>query len=177
MKRVLMLSILLTAFVGTGMVAAQEAAEPVHFSKLLPLLPDKVDGFVGDKPEGSTSSAMGFKVTEVSRTYHKGKADAEQTVALKITDGTGNQFFAAAHAAVPQFSNETTEGYEKGFTLDGYPAIEKYTTESKDGSLSVFVGSRYWVEINVNGLDGQELQAWWKRIDAKKLAALKPSDG
>lgn len=156
-----------------GLAAAQNAPEPVHFSKLLPFLPDKVEGFVPGKPEGSTSSAVGFKITEVSRTYHKGTEDSDQTVTVKITDGAGNQFFAAAHAAATQFSNESTEGYEKGFTLDGNPAIEKYTNESKDGSLTVFLASRYLVEIDTDGLDSKEMQEWWKKIDAKKLAALK----
>ena len=156
-----------------GFAAAQSAVEPVNFSKLLPFLPDKVEGFAPGKPQGSTTSAMGFKLTEVSRSYHKGKEDSEETVSVKITDGAGNQFFAAAQAAIAQFSNESTEGYEKGFTLDGYPAIEKYTTESKDGSLRVFVAGRYLVEIEVNSLESKALQEWWKKIDAKKLSDLK----
>jgi hypothetical protein len=168
MKRLVLPSVVAALLCVAGFVTAQTAAEPVHFSKLLPFVPDKVEGFVGSKPEGSTTSAMGFKLTEVSRTYHKGKEDAEETVTVKITDGAGNQFFAAA-----QFSNESTEGYEKGFTLDGYPAIEKYTIDSKDGSLSVFVASRYLVQIDVANLESQALQEWWKKIDAKKLAELK----
>ncbi len=158
-----------------GVALAQEGAEPMHFSKLLPFLPDKIEGFAAEKAEGSTSSAMGFKLTEVSRVYHKGKEDAEETVTVKITDGAGNQFFAAAHAAVVEFNTESTEGYEKGIKLDGYPAIERYTNEGKDGSLTVFVANRYLVQIDINGLDSKEMQAWWKKLDAKKLAELKPS--
>lgn len=175
MKRFVIASAVAVALLAAGLARAEEATEPVHFSKLLAFLPDKVEGFVAEKAQGSTSSAMGFKLTEVSRVYHKGKEDAEETVTLKITDGAGNQFFAAAHAAAAQFSNESTEGYEKGFTLDGSPAIEKYTNDSKDGSLTVFLGGRYLVEIDVNGLESKELQAWWKKLDAKKLAELKAS--
>lgn len=152
---------------------AQDAVEPVHFSKLLPFLPDNVNGYVAGKPEGSTTSAMGFKLTGVSRVYHKGAENSEETAIVKITDGAGNQFFAAAHAMAAKFSNETSAGYEKGFTLDGYPAIEKYSNESKDGSLSVFVADRYLVEIDASNLDSAALQEWWKRIDSKKLAELK----
>ena len=157
-----------------ALVGAQQAGEPVHFNKLLPFLPDKVDGFTAEKARGSTGGAMGFKMTEVSRIYHKGAEDAPERVTVKITDGTVNQYFAAAYAAASQFSNETTEGYEKGFTLDGYQAVEKYSTESKNGQLTVMVGGRYLVEIDIDGLESKDLQEWWKKIDAKKLAELKP---
>ncbi|MBI4515871.1 MAG: hypothetical protein HY699_08665 [Deltaproteobacteria bacterium] len=152
---------------------AQQATEPLHFSKLIPLLPDKVAGFVAEKAQGSTSAAMGFKVTEVSRTYHKDSEDSEHTVTVKITDGTGNQFFNAAYAAMPQFSNESTDGYEKGFPLDGNPATERYNTDNKYGSLTVFLAGRYLVQIDINGLDPKTMQEWWKKIEVKKLAELK----
>lgn len=156
-----------------GIAAAQQVIEPVHFSKLVPFLPDTVEGFVAETPGGSTSSAVGFSLTEVSRTYHKGTEDAEEKVTVRITDGTGNQFFGAAHAAATPFSKETPEGYEKGFTIDGAPAVEKYTNESKEGTLTVLVAGRYLVEISVTGLESAALEEWWKKIDAKKLAELK----
>jgi hypothetical protein len=157
----------------TGQARAGEVAEPVDSGKLLPFLPDEVEGFVAENPQGSTSSAMGFRLTEVSRVYHKGSADAEETVTVKLTDGAGNQFFTAAHTAVAELNTKDAEGYEKGLKLDGFPAIERYTTESRDGSLTVFIADRYLVEIDVDGFDSKELRAWWKRLDAKKLAALK----
>jgi hypothetical protein len=155
--------------------AQSPAPEPLHYTKLIPCLPDKVEGFVAEKPEGSTAAAMGFKLTEVSRTYHQGREDAAETVTVKITDGAGNQFFAAAHATAPPFSRDTDEGYEKGFNLEGYPAVERYTNESKDGSLTVFIAPRYLVEVNASGLDSKALQEWWKKIDVKKLMELQAS--
>lgn len=156
-----------------GGARAEEAIEPVDHPKLLPFLPEKVAGFVADKAQGSASSAMGFQLTHVSRVYHKGKEGADETVTVKITDGAGNHFFAAAHAAVAEFSTDNSEGYEKGIKLDGYPAIERYTNESRDGLLTVFIADRYLVEIDIDGLDSREMQVWWKKLDAKKLAALK----
>lgn len=154
--------------------AMTAAAQPVHFSKILPLLPDKVEGFTAEKPDGSTTSMAGFNMSVVSREYRKGEGDDEQRVTIKISDGTGNEMFKAMHAAMPEFSNETTEGYEKGFKLDGNPAVEKYTTESKEGSLTVFLGGRFLVETETHGLDKDAMQTWLKKIDLKKLAELKP---
>ena len=152
---------------------AVEPAEPADSSKLLPFLPEKVDGYVAEKPQGSTSTAMGFQLTEVSRVYHKGSEDGDETVTVKLTDGAGNQFFTAAHAAMGEFKTENAEGYEKGLKLDGFPAIERYTPESRDGSLTVYVASRYLVEIDIDGLDSKEMRVWWKKLDARKLATLK----
>lgn len=152
---------------------AAEPIEPVDAAKLLPFLPETIDGFVAEKPHGSSSTAMGFQLTEVSRIYHKGSEDSDETVTVKLTDGAGNQFFTAAHASVAELKSENAEGYEKGLKIDGFPAIERYTYESHDGSLTVFIGSRYLVEISVDGLDSKEMQAWWKKLDVRKLVALK----
>lgn len=175
MVRFAIAAAVLAALLLTGSVRAEDPVEPVEFSKLLPFLPEKVEGFVAERPQGSTSSAMGFQLTEVSRVYHKGSVDGDETVTIKLTDGAGNQFFTAAHSEAAQLDNENAEGYEKGLKLDGFPAIERYTKESHDGSLTVFIASRYLVEIDIEGLDSKEMQEWWKRLDAKKLAALKDS--
>ncbi len=175
MRRIIGAGVVVATLFLVGLVRAAEPVEPVEFAKLLPFLPDKVDGYVAEKPQGSTGSAMGFQLTEVSRVYHKGTGDSDETVTVKLTDGAGNQFFTAAHTAVSEFNTDNAEGYEKGLKLDGFPAIERYTNESHDGSLTVFIAGRYLVEIDVDGLDSKEMQAWWKRLDAKKLAALKDS--
>lgn len=174
MKRLSELVLLVVATLFVPIAAAQPAQEPIHFSKLIPFLPNTVEGFAAEKAEGSTSAAMGFKMTEVSRVYHKGSPDGAETASVKIMDGTASQFFAAAFTAASQFSRESTEGYEKGYMLDGYQAVEKYNTEDKDGELTVMVGGRYLIQIDINGLENKALQDWWKKIDAKKLAELKP---
>jgi len=175
MRQFAVAAAVVVALLVTGITRAEEAVEPVEFSKLLPFLPEKVEGFVAERPQGTTSSAMGFQLTEVSRVYHKGSAEGEETVTVKLTDGAGNQFFTAAHSAVAELNTENAEGYEKGLTLDGFPAIERYTKESHEGSLTAFIANRYLVEIDIDGLESTEMQAWWKKLDAKKLAALKDS--
>ncbi len=173
MRRCAINGALLVMILVAARVLAQQAAEPVHYSKLLPFLPEKVAGFTADKPQKSATAVMGLKLTEVWRVYHLGSARGPETVTLKITDGAGNPFFTAAYADAKQFSNESPAGYQKGFTLDGYPAIEQYTTATKAGSLSVLIADHDLVEISVHGLDSATMQEWWKKVDAKKLAALR----
>jgi len=154
---------------------AQGASEPIPVAKLTAFLPDAAAGFVADKPEGSLTAPMGFRVTTVSRTYHRGKKDADTTVSVKITDGTGNDFFAAAHATAGDFAHKTASGDEKGFQLDGYPAVERYDATDEYRLLTVFVRDRFLIEIESHGLDSDSLQDWWRKLDVKKLETFKPS--
>ena len=45
--------------------------------------------------------------------------------------------------------------------------------EQKHASLWVMIAKRYFVEIELQNQDPKELQEWVKRIDLKKLAAIK----
>src|SRR5262249_28442038 len=147
-----------------GAATAQQAGRPLHYTKLFPLLPDYVEGFVADAPGGSTAAAADFKLTEVTRVYHKAEDGEAQSATIKITDGAGNRSLTTARAEAPRTSDETPDGYSKVFTLDGYQAIERYTNEKREGSLTVFVASRYLVQIDVIGLDSNTLQAFWKQL-------------
>jgi hypothetical protein len=158
-----------------GLATAQQAEQPLHYTRLFPLLPDHVEGFVADTPGGSTAAAAGFRLTEVTRMYHKAEDGDAAWAAIKITDGAGNQSLAAARADAPRVSDEGPDGYDKTFTLDGYQAIERYTNARKEGSLIVFVAGRYLVEINVLGLDSKALQTLWKQVDAHRLEELTAS--
>jgi len=174
MKRMSLLAAVTPVLIG-ALAIAQEAGEPIPFAKLVSFLPEKVSSFIADKADGSTTAAMGFKLTTVSRTYHQGEEGSDKTISLRITDGTGNQFFAAAHAVAPEFSHQSIDGYEKGFKLDGYPALEKYDNHEQVGSLTVFVSNRFLIEIETSGLDSKTLQEWWKKLDIEKLEGMKAS--
>ena len=41
----------------------------VDYAKLLPVLPDAPQGWIADKPEGSTEDVGGFRITNVHRDY------------------------------------------------------------------------------------------------------------
>jgi hypothetical protein len=155
--------------------AADENAplEVVHFSKLLPLLPDPPADWTAEKPEGSTMDTGGFKLTNVHRDYKKGEADSAPTAAISILDSAANQGYVAATTAAWNFSNETTEGYSKSVTIDGHPGFETFENEGKHGTLWVMVGKRFFLEIETRGEEAKNLQEWIKRIDLKKLSAVK----
>ena len=59
------------------------------------------------------------------------------------------------------------------FTIDGNPGFEAYEKESKHATLWVMVAKRYFVQIELTNLDPKDLPEWIKRVDLKKLSAIK----
>ena len=154
--------------------AAKEASEmkpvdPVSFSALIPLLPAAPAAWTAEEPRGETSSGMGFKVSEAERRYTKG----DQRLHVKIMDGAYNALIYAGVTMAAQFARESTEGYEKGVTLDGNPGVEKWSKDSKRGELSVIVGKRYLVTIEASPVEPDFVRTIYAGIDKARLAALK----
>jgi hypothetical protein len=162
---------------GTGIVQAQNepilVPEAINYQKLLPILPDPPQGWGADKAEGSTEDVGGFRITNVHRDYHKGEGGKVPTAAISILDSVANPDYVNATTAAWNSNNESGEGYGKSVTIDGNPGFEAFEKESKHSTLWVMIANRYFVQIELQDQDPKELQEWVKRVDLKKLAAIK----
>ena len=162
---------------GIGAVHAQNepilVPDAVDYQKLLPILPDPPQGWVADKAEGSTEDVGGFRITNVHRDYHKGEGDKAPTAAISILDSVANPDYVNATTAAWKNNSETDEGYGKSVTSDGNPGFEAFEKESKHATLWIMIANRYFVQIELQNQDPKELQVWVKRVDLKKLAAIK----
>ena len=147
--------------------------EVINFEKLLPVLPDAPSGWSADKPEGSTTDAGGAKITTVHRDYKKGDADNAPTTSISIIDAAANPDYVEVATAGWNVTQTTTEGYAKPLTIDGNPGFETYENEPKHGTIWVLVAKRYLLQVDITAQDSKELQEWLKRVDLKKLAAVK----
>jgi hypothetical protein len=147
--------------------------EAVDYQKLLPILPEPPQGWVAEKPEGSTEDVGGFRITNVHRDYHKGEGDKAPTAAISILDSVANPDYVTATTAAWNNNSETAEGYGKSVTIDGNPGFEAFEKESKHATLWVMIANRYFLQIELQNQDPSELQEWVKRVDLKKLAAIK----
>jgi len=147
--------------------------DAVDYQKLLPILPEPPQGWVADKPEGSTEDVGGFRITNVHRDYHKGEGEKAPTAAISILDSVANPDYVSATTAAWNSPNETADGYGKPITIDGNPGREDYDRLQKHASLWVMIANRYFVQIELQNQDPKELQEWIKRVDLKKLAAIK----
>ena len=136
-------------------------------------MPDPPHGWVADKPEGSTEDVGGFRITNVHRDYHKGEGDKVPTTAISILDSVANPDYVNATTAAWNSNNETSEGYGKSVSIDGNPGFEAFEKEGQHSTLWVMIANRYFVQIELQGQEPKELQEWVKRVDLKKLAAIK----
>jgi len=109
----------------------------------------------------------------VHRDYHKGEGDKVPTAAISILDSVANPDYVNATTAAWNSNNESGEGYGKSVTIDGNPGFEAFEKESKHSTLWVMIANRYFVQIELQDQDPKELQEWVKRVDLKKLAAIK----
>ena len=163
----------------TGPVrAAEEEPAPlvpdvVDFSKLLPSLPEPPAGWTAEKADGSTTDAAGTKVTSVHRDYVKGAANGAPTASISILDSAANPEYVAATISAWTVSTSTPDGYTKSIKIADTPGFETFENEGKHGTLWLMVAKRFVLQIETTGLDAKELGDWLKRIDLKKLAAVK----
>lgn len=144
--------------------------DPVSFNALLPLLPEAPAGFTAaGEPRGETTQAMGVKVSEVERNYTKG----DQHLRIKIVDGAYNPLIYAGVTMAAQFARESTEGFEKGVTIDGNPGIEKWNKAGKRGEIDVVVAKRFLVSIDASPVESDFARSVYNALEKAKLAALK----
>ena len=170
-----MFALLFGLFIG-GVYAQNEpilVPDAVDYQKLLPVLPGAPQGWLADKPEGSTEDVGGFRITNVHRDYRKGEGEKVPTAAVSILDSVANPDYVTATTAAWNNNSETSEGYSKSVTIDGNPGFEAFENEGKHATLWVMIAKRYFLQIELQNQDPKELQEWVKRIDLKKLAAIK----
>jgi hypothetical protein len=170
-----MFALLFGLFIG-GVYAQNEpilVPDAVDYQKLLPVLPEAPQGWLGDKPEGSTEDVGGFRITNVHRDYRKGEGEKVPTAAVSILDSVANPDYVTATTAAWNNNSETSEGYSKSVTIDGNPGFEAFENDGKHATLWVMIAKRYFLQIELQNQDPKELQEWVKRIDLKKLAAIK----
>ena len=172
-------SFVLPLLIGVVLGIAHAQNEPilvpdaVDYRKLLPILPEPPQGWTSDKAEGSTEDVGGFRITNVHRDYHKGEGENAPTAAISILDSVANPDYVSATTTAWNDTNETADGSGKPVTIEGNHGREDYDKLQKHASLWVMVANRYFVQIELQNQDPKELQEWLKRVDLKKLAAIK----
>ena len=152
---------------------AAPLGDVVDFKLLIPLLPEAPAGWKADPPEGSTEDLGEMKLTNVHRDYQKDQAGDAPTTAISILDSAANPEYVESTTSAWDADTSDVEGYTKKLTIEGMPGFEAYENDGKHGSLWLLVAKRYFLQIETSGQDPKELQEWLKRIDVKKLAAIK----
>jgi hypothetical protein len=138
------------------------------------MLPAEVPGMKRTDISAERTQIGGMDLSRAEAEYATDDGDA--SIRLAITDAgslSSPMRMGLAGWAMAQYSRETDTGYEKTTTYAGYKAVEEYDTQSKSGSLRVFVAERFVVEAEGNQTTMEAIKQALGKIDLKKLAALK----
>ncbi|WP_019508835.1 hypothetical protein [Pleurocapsa sp. PCC 7319] len=149
-------------------IANKEPVEPITFKELLKYLPQAPKGWQADKPKGETNSFGNYSITQVNQRYSRG--DKKMTVS--IFDWAFNSALYVPFLLTTEFSQESTEGYNKGIKIGNIPGREEYSYSSKQGTLNLLVNNRFFVQIEGNNIEDSELQEWWQLFDQKSLTKI-----
>jgi len=141
--------------------------EAISFTELLPFLPEPPAGWEASKPKGQSNQMGEWKFTQVERSYTM----ADKNIEVEILDWAFRRELYAPFFLMASFSQESTEGYNKGIKINDDPGREEYKTEAKDGNLAVLVGKRFLVTVKGNNIEAAELRQWWDRINTNGLRA------
>lgn len=130
-------------------VANGKTVDPVSFRDLQTSFVD-LSGWEKMKATGETMTAP-FKISTAGVRYKKGDAE----IRVKITDSAYNALMLLPFSWVTNtgYEKETETGYEKAVKIAGFPGLEKWNTESKDGELTLVANKRYIVELEGNDID------------------------
>lgn len=142
-------------------------ATPVHFSQLIKFLPEPQAGWESQPAKGASNQMGEWSFTTVERQYDQG----DKHIEIEILDWAFHKELYASFFVTAAFSQETTEGYNKGLKIGDEPGREEYTNASKNGTLSLLVGKRFFVTVKGSSIEPAELRQWLDRIDTKALRA------
>jgi len=138
-----------------GLGAAASAAnggktvDPVSFRDLqatfVPL-----SGWEMGKPTGERMTAP-FAISQAEVSYTKG----DGRIHVKIVDSAYNGLMLMPFTWITNmgYEKETSNGYEKATKVGGFPALEKWNSEGKDGEVTIVANKRYIVEVRGDNVD------------------------
>jgi hypothetical protein len=121
------------------------AVKTVDPGALQNLLPASISGWNRTSVENQGGAAGGIGGSNARAEFHSG----DQNFSLSVTDTGVLGNIATLGGAINASSNkQTTTGYEKSEMQGGNMVEEKWDNQSKSGSYSVLVASRFSVEAS-----------------------------
>lgn len=142
--------------------------EALHFNELIKYLPEAPGGWEAEAARGETNQMGEWKLSQASRQYNSG----DKSMEVQIQDWAYQYGLYAPFFLSASFSQETTEGYNKGIKVGEDPGREEYQTAQQRGNLSLLIGKRFLVSIKGSTIEAAELRTWLDSINTAGLRGL-----
>lgn len=153
-----------------GVRFPQKPVSAVHFSTLLPYLPNSIPPWQAGKPEGQTLQFGKLSYTSAEREYTNPLE--KNRIKILIFDYAFIPHFYAMFVRPMQYSN--SKGYLRAIPISHFPAIEKMDYEVHEAELFIEVGRRYVIQIQGENItDATVLTMFANQIELTKLSQLR----
>ena len=146
---------------------AMPDVEPVHFNDLMPVLPEAPSGWTAEDPKGQTTNMAGTQISNVSQVFTEDGGDGR--VEVQVSDWAFNKAVYVPFMMSAKFSQETTEGWNKGITVGEDPGREEFNTKRRSGERTVLYGKRYPIQVKIRNQDAEAFDQWWKAVKVGEL--------
>ncbi len=148
------------------------AAPCVHFTRLAPFLPERLEGFTRTQSEGSTGKYGEVSVSEAERTYWRGE---DREVKVRIVDTTmGGKIGHAIRAAAEGARGRNPADATAPIFWEGTVGFVRYDEGEALAEANLLVGERYVVAVTSRGFPGTvEVRRVAQGMDFAGLAQLK----
>jgi hypothetical protein len=155
--------------------AASDAAANAAAARLVPHA--RLEAFVPELEGWRRGDIAGAAIrlpapaSHVSVSYTKGAARID----LELTDTGGAPEFIEPLSTVAgtSFLQQTANGYMKGTSIAGFPAVESWSRSEKIGEITILLKRRFTVYADGTGLgDVEPLHRLIARVDLAGLAGL-----
>lgn len=148
----------------------KRTAVAAPFESLVALLPE-IGGWQKGKPRGERYE-IGMPMSRAQVAYTKD----DHEIDLEILDSSFNEMALAPISMylLPNYSQSSAEGYQKGITLRGHPGWEEWDIQPKRGKVGIVVGKRFIVSASGTDLESiSPVRVVVSAVDFTKLAAIK----
>jgi len=148
---------------------------PLHFNELAKFLPETIDEYKGSEIDGNTTNAIGFSISQVSRTYSNSNTNTYFKISLIDYNASYQYLSGLAYWTNLNLSSENNDGYEKTIktNIEDVFAYEKFSKSGKYANIFYVIGYRFYLTIEANYIDNPDiLKTISSKIDLQKLAKL-----
>ena len=149
------------------------SVESVSSSDLKAVLPDKLRGMEREYSNSEKVGVLGLSLTNVEQVYVD--EDDGERIEIKLVDM--GSLAATASAGLDwldvNIDAESSDGFERTTTLEGYPAMEECTGKGDHCSIHMFIADRFMIQIDAKRVDIGRLHRIIKDMDLKKLEELR----
>ncbi len=150
--------------------ANRPPAEPINFRDLREHLPAEIDGIAQGQTEGSTDGLGGFSISRTEAEY-PGDDNRQFDVAITDLGALPSAAMFGVGWTMTDIDRESGSTSERTVTFGGNRGYRKYDAERRRGEFQLFVGDRFLVKVEGDGVDEDAIEAALRSVDLSGLAA------